>query len=53
VNLGVKWEVVSLSGKATIAEKEYERKTGFSTAKDRLTLDYGKGASQTFHRAPR
>ncbi|MGH9319710.1 MAG: hypothetical protein ACRD3V_07445 [Vicinamibacteria bacterium] len=51
VNLGVKWEVVSLSGEAVVAEKTYERETGVVIANDRLTLDYGKGASQTFRRA--
>jgi hypothetical protein len=51
VNLGVRWEVVSVSGEAKVAEKPYERPTGFSVAGDRLTLDYGKGAKQTFHRA--
>jgi hypothetical protein len=50
VNLGVRWEIVSVSGEAKVAEKAYQRPTGFSVAEERLTLDYGKGAKQTFHR---
>jgi hypothetical protein len=52
VNLGVRWEIVSVSGEAKVAQKAYERPTGFSVAGDRLTIDYGQGAKQTFHRAP-
>jgi hypothetical protein len=52
VTLAVSWDIHSIAGKATVAEKASTREARVTVAEDGLTLDLGRGSAQKFRRFP-